>query len=91
MRKAIVMSAVVVLGLGLALAACKQATDSEAVTNLMIDNTVGTASDRMTDVDAATGAATNMAPDVGDTQPGAATSSKDNGDAESDTTGNTAK
>jgi hypothetical protein len=49
------------------LAACQNKTAAdESVTNMVVDNTVGTASDAMTDVDATTGSAANMAADVGD-------------------------
>ena len=49
----------------LALFACHSATDQSTVTNSVLDNTVGTASDAMTNVDAVTGSAANLPADVG--------------------------
>lgn len=55
-------------------------TAGDSVTNMVVDNTVGTASDAMTNVDATTGSATNMAADVGDaTNAGGGTSGADKG------------
>ncbi len=71
----------------LALAGCKAQDDSSSVTNMVIDNTVGTASDKMTDVDATTGSAANMSADVGsNTQPDASNNSTDSGDASDNST-----
>jgi len=53
--------------LGLLLCGChSSSTAGDSVTNMVVDNTVGTASDAMTNVDATTGSAMNMAADVGD-------------------------
>jgi len=48
----------------LLIGACHQQADTSGVTNSVIDNTVGTASDAMTNVDATIGSAANMAADV---------------------------
>ena len=48
----------------LLIAACHSQSDQTSITNSVIDNTVGTASDEMTNIDATTGSAANMAADV---------------------------
>jgi hypothetical protein len=48
----------------LLIAACYSQADQSTVTNSVIDNTVGTASDEMTNIDATIGSAANMAADV---------------------------
>ena len=71
-----------VIGL-FALAACHNtAATDDSVTNVVIDNTVGTASDAMTDVDATVGAAANMAADVGDSAASNTATAQSDADAE---------
>lgn len=48
----------------LLVSACHSNTDTSAISNSVVDNTVGTASDEMTNIDATTGSAANMAADV---------------------------
>ena len=56
----------VIVGAALALAACHSGSGTgDVVVNSSTDNTVGTASDEMTNIDAAQGISTNMAADVG--------------------------
>ena len=56
----------VIVGAALALAACHSGSGAgDVVVNSSTDNTVGTASDEMTNIDAAQGISTNLAADVG--------------------------
>lgn len=48
----------------LLIGACHSQSDQSTITNSVIDNTLGTASDEMTNIDATTGSAANMAADV---------------------------
>lgn len=62
----------------LLIGACHSQSDQSTITNSVIDNTVGTASDEMTNIDATTGSAANMAADV---PAGTADSAPTGGDA----------
>ncbi|MBU6206973.1 MAG: hypothetical protein KGQ42_04740 [Alphaproteobacteria bacterium] len=74
----------------LLLGACHGRQSGDTVVNTTIDNTVGTASDEMTNIDAATGSSTNMAADVNSTTP-AEPGLSDSGDSNSTTPATPAK
>ncbi len=70
---------IVLLATSVLFASCHSSSSvGDSVTNMVIDNTVGTASDSMTNVDATIGAAANMTADVGEEEEAAATESADN-------------
>ena len=53
-----------VLGVGLMLSACHSGSSTSTITNVVVDNTAGTASDAMTNIDATVGSAAAMPADV---------------------------
>lgn len=61
----------------LLIGACHSQSDTGALSNSVTDNTVGTVTDDMTNIDATTGSAANMAADV----PAGAQSSDDGSDS----------
>jgi hypothetical protein len=83
MRTSNIMLILSAASLTLGLGACHSTASGDSVTNIVVDNTVGTASDAMTNVDATTGSAMNMAPDVGDVNANEASGKADKADAES--------